>query len=90
LANAHGYRNCVACGKECEKSSFYRIVRTEEGYQLDRTGKADGRGAYVCKNTNCIQLMFKKKSLNHSFHASLSVQSLESLKEAFIENGEAL
>ena len=43
-------RTCIAC-KECKpKKDLIRIVKTDLGFQLDKTGKLNGRGAYICKN----------------------------------------
>ena len=42
-------RRCTGCGEMKEKKSLIRIVRTPEGeIKLDRTGKTNGRGAYLC------------------------------------------
>ena len=44
-------RKCVGCGEMKEKKELIRIVRTPEGeILLDATGKANGRGAYICNN----------------------------------------
>ena len=42
-------RTCIECRKTDSKQQFIRIVRTPEGsVEYDPTGKANGRGAYVC------------------------------------------
>ena len=47
--NAHIHeRTCIGCGQKVSKAGLLRIVRTGEGIAFDATGKAAGRGAYVC------------------------------------------
>ena len=42
-------RSCIACGKQAGKAELYRVVRTPSGsVAFDGTGRAPGRGAYVC------------------------------------------
>ena len=42
-------RSCIACGKQAGKAELYRVVRTPAGsVAFDGTGRAPGRGAYVC------------------------------------------
>ena len=44
-------RVCIGCGEKKEKNKLIRIVRISEGvYELDESGKKNGRGAYICKN----------------------------------------
>lgn len=44
-----GTRTCIGCGRQAEKSSLFRVVRTAEGSaRFDATGRLAGRGAYVC------------------------------------------
>ena len=44
-------RTCVICRNRREKDVLFRIVRTPEGdIVFDKTGKLNGRGAYVCKD----------------------------------------
>ncbi len=57
-------RKCVACQEIKPKKELIRIVRTpEKGIEIDVNGKKSGRGAYVCYNITCLQLLKKKKSL---------------------------
>lgn len=48
-------RTCVACRNMFDKRELIRVVRLTDGsVAVDTTGKKDGRGAYVCKNEDCI------------------------------------
>ena len=57
-------RRCVGCGEHFPKSALTRVVRSPEGeISLDKTGKAQGRGAYLCKSTLCLQKAKKTRRL---------------------------
>lgn len=76
-------RQCVGCGEMKEKKTLIRIVRTPEGeIILDRTGRANGRGAYLCDNPACLQAARKKKALARAFHQAVPEPVYESLAEA--------
>ncbi len=65
-------RKCICCGLIVEKEKLLRIVRTKEGeLSIDPKGYAEGRGAYICINRDCIEKAFKKNSLERSFRAGI-------------------
>ena len=65
-------RKCVGCGEMKEKKELIRIVRTPEGeILLDATGKANGRGAYICNNVECFRKAVKNKGLERSLKSSI-------------------
>ena len=79
-------RQCVGCGEMKEKKSLIRIIRTPEGrIILDRTGRANGRGAYICDDPACLAAARKKKSLNRAFKMQVSEEIWEELTRS-IEN----
>jgi hypothetical protein len=56
-----------------EKRGLIRIVRTPEGETLmDPTGKKSGRGAYVCRNPECLKRAIKQKQLERQLQVSLT------------------
>ena len=66
-------RTCIACGKKAEKENFHRIARTNCGQVLlDTTGKANGRGAYVCKEEACIAKAKKKGLISGRLKVNVS------------------
>lgn len=66
-------RMCMVCRERKSKNELVRIVRSKSGdINLDETGKADGRGAYICKSKECIEKLFKSKGLNKSFKTNIS------------------
>ncbi len=60
-------RMCVACRRGSAKDGLFRLVRTRGGGCLiDTGGKMDGRGAYICKNGECVAVAVKKKALQRA------------------------
>ena len=65
-------RMCVGCRQMKEKKDMIRVLRTQEGeFCIDITGKKNGRGAYVCKNPQCLQMAVKNHGLERSFKMSI-------------------
>ena len=66
-------RMCVGCREMKEKRTLIRIVRTPEGETLiDPTGKKSGRGAYVCRNPECLKRAIKQKQLDRQLQVTLT------------------
>ena len=72
-------RKCVACNQMLEKNKMFRIAKTPQGIIIDKTYKAQGRGAYVCKDKKCIELAIKKKSFNRSLRQAIPTEVLDNL-----------
>lgn len=82
-------RKCVGCNEMKSKKEMIRVVKTEEGsYLLDTTGKQNGRGAYLCRCTECLQKAIKGKGLERSFKQAIPADIYENLKKemASLEN----
>lgn len=61
-------RMCTGCGEMYDKRTLVRVVKTPQGdVQLDLTGKLSGRGAYVCKNVDCLKKARKKRAFERAF-----------------------
>lgn len=74
-------RKCVACQTKHPKSEMLRIAKLPDGtYQIDTNQKADGRGAYLCKNPSCIQEAIKKNAFSRSFKTKVPQECYEQLK----------
>ncbi len=66
-------RTCIACREMKPKMEMTRVVKTAEGEIFaDPTGKAAGRGAYVCQNPDCLKKVGMKKLFNKTFSAPVS------------------
>ncbi|NLV82537.1 MAG: YlxR family protein [Synergistaceae bacterium] len=60
-------RTCVGCMEESPKRALMRVVRiSNEEVKYDPTGRADGRGAYVCSDVQCIKAAKKKKAFTRA------------------------
>ena len=74
-------RTCVACRETGDKRGLVRIVRTPDGrVVIDRTGKANGRGAYVHDSPECWQPALKRERLAHALKATISPADREALE----------
>lgn len=61
-------RMCVGCGEMKQKKELIRVVKTPEGeIGLDFTGKKSGRGAYICRSSQCLEKARKGRRFERSF-----------------------
>ena len=75
-------RRCVGCGESRDKKLLVRVVRTPEGkITVDLTGKASGRGAYLCRNPECLRKAARKKMLNRAFKEPVAPDIYEQLEK---------
>jgi predicted RNA-binding protein YlxR (DUF448 family) len=66
-------RTCVACRQEGDKRNLVRIVRIASGgAAVDRTGHADGRGAYLHANPACIEIARKRRAIERSLNTTVT------------------
>ena len=75
-------RMCVGCREMKEKRELIRIVRTPDGNTvIDPTGKQSGRGAYVCRNAECLRRSIRQKQLDRQLDVTLNEETTEALTE---------
>ena len=73
-------RMCVGCREMKEKRELIRVVRTPEGQvELDATGKRSGRGAYVCRQADCLKRSIKQKQLERQLEITLTPEITDAL-----------
>ncbi|MBQ5310439.1 MAG: YlxR family protein [Oscillospiraceae bacterium] len=61
-------RTCLGCNEAKPKKELVRVVRSPEGdISLDLTGKKNGRGAYICRNAECLRKARKARRFEKSF-----------------------
>jgi hypothetical protein len=78
-------RTCVACRTTGAKRGLIRIVRTPQGgVEVDSTGKAAGRGAYLCRRRQCWQEALRKEGLARALRVKLWDADVDKLR-AFAE-----
>ncbi len=79
-------RTCVACNEQKDKKDLLRIVKSKEGIiEPDITGKKNGRGAYICKNEDCLNKLIKSKILERIFEKEISSEIYESIRGVIID-----
>lgn len=75
-------RMCTGCMEMKPKKDLIRVVKSNEGeISIDLKGKKPGRGAYVCRNEECLQKSFKSKRLNKNLEADISEEIYSQLRE---------
>ena len=74
---------CIACKEMKSKKDMLRVVLMPDHttYQLDESGKLNGRGAYICNDQVCIDKAIKSKLLNRAFKANVDTKVYEEIKE---------
>ena len=79
-------RRCVACNEQKEKKDLIRIVRTpEKNIEIDLTGKKNGRGAYICRDEECLKKLIKSKRLESIFEVEIKLEFYEDLRGVILE-----
>lgn len=79
-------RKCTGCGQMKSKKEMLRVLKTTEGeILLDRTGKKNGRGAYLCGDRGCLEKAFKNRGLERSLKCQIPAEVVESLKKELME-----
>lgn len=74
-------RQCVGCRTMTDKRELVRIVKTPEGeIVLDATGKKSGRGAYVCRNPECLRKARKSRALERAFETAIPAEVYDALE----------
>ena len=74
-------RRCVVCRQVKDKSELLRVVKSSSNVAIDLTGKQDGRGAYVCKSSACIELLCKRRNFDKVFKIKLPDELYTDIKE---------
>ena len=85
-------RTCVGCGSKRHKDELVRIFLVNEdasgdfaGILPDPDGRMKGRGAYLCRNSECFERAVKRKAFNRAFKQTIGQELLEELKNRFTE-----
>lgn len=79
-------RTCVACRTTSDKRELVRVVRTPEGdVHVDPSGKANGRGSYVCLTQGCLDTAIAKRRFDSALRVNLKEDDLDRLRREFDE-----
>ena len=78
-------RMCIACRQMQDKKNLLRVVKDKENnISIDFSGKQNGRGAYICKNEECLKKCIKQKSFNKAFKTNVNESIYQELEEAIL------
>ena len=84
-------RQCVGCREMKAKKEMIRVIKTvsedetKTNITLDTTGIKNGRGAYICRNSGCLDTAIKNKGLERSFKMPIPKEVYELLKKEMEE-----
>jgi predicted RNA-binding protein YlxR (DUF448 family) len=74
-------RTCMGCNIKKDKKDLIRIVKNKENViTIDKLGKLEGRGAYICDNSECLEKLIKSKRLEKVFDMKISDEIYENLR----------
>ena len=77
-------RQCIGCRESKDKQELIRIVKTPEGeIVIDRTGRVNGRGAYLCDQEECLKKARKSNALSRSFRMNVPEETYMELERQF-------
>ena len=79
-------RTCMGCNQKKPKKELIRIVKSkEQGISVDKTGKMEGRGAYICNTIECLEKVIKNKRLEKVLETKISDEIYNNLRGVLIE-----
>ena len=78
-------RTCMGCNEKRPKKELIRIVKQKDGnVELDKTGKMEGRAAYICNNIECLDKVIKTKRLERTLDIQISEETYKNLRGVII------
>ena len=79
-------RTCMGCNQKKDKKDLIRIVKNKNNeISVDKIGKAEGRGAYICDNANCLEKAIKTKRLERVFEMKISEEIYNDLRGVIVD-----
>lgn len=79
-------RTCMGCNAKKDKKELIRIVKNKENeISIDKTGKKEGRGAYLCPDTQCLEKAIKSKRLEKVLNGKIADEIKENLRGVILE-----
>ena len=79
-------RTCIGCNTQKNKNELIRIVKNKEGtIFIDKTGKAQGRGVYLCNDVHCLEKTIKSKRLERVFETKIADEIYDNLRGVMLD-----
>lgn len=80
-------RTCMGCNEKKNKTDLIRIVKNSNGeINIDRTGKMQGRGAYICDDIACLEKAIKTKRIERVFETKIENEIYENLRGVILDS----
>ena len=79
-------RRCVGCMESKPKNQLIRVACYDNDITVDLTGKAKGRGVYLCRSTKCMELAMKKRALQRNFKMEIPAEMSERIFQELMEH----
>ncbi len=81
-------RQCIGCREHRAKRELIRIVRSPEGtVSLDFSGKANGRGAYLCRNAECLRRAVRANALERALETKVPDELIARFEKELANDG---
>ena len=77
-------RMCIACRQGKPKKELVRVVSVDDELAADETGKAQGRGAYICPTIECLDKAKKIKAFNRQLETPMSESAYSAIKRVIL------
>lgn len=79
-------RTCMGCNEKKDKKELIRIVKNKNNeVSIDKTGKKEGRGAYICDDIKCLEKVIKSKRLERVLEIEITQEIYESLRGVILD-----
>ena len=79
-------RTCMGCNSKKDKKDLIRIVKDKENnIYIDKTGKMQGRGAYICNNIEWLDKIIKSKRIEKILEIKLTQEIYDNLRGVIID-----
>lgn len=72
-------RRCVGCMQSKPKQELLKVAGKDGAVAVDRSGRAHGRGVYICRSLECMELAKKKRAIPRGLHIEVSQERMEEL-----------
>ena len=80
-------RTCMGCNKKKNKYDLIRIIKNQENEILvDKTGKLDGRGTYICNSIECLEKVIKSGRIERILKVNIDKKIYENIRGVIIDN----
>ena len=80
-------RRCIACRQQDNKYNLIRIVKTKTGeITIDKTGKLNTRGAYICNNIQCLEKAAKTNRIEKVLKNNVNKKIYDDIRGVIIDN----